>query len=227
MTSSMSAKSWPRMAASVRSWMSITHSGTSGACTAMSRAISSRPNSERISDTTVELRVARAIVRWNFRSSWRKRSSCSRKSSSAASSRLRSIVSCIAAKSSSLACTAASWATRGSSSRRASSTPATSPTRISERVRSSSRGTSSLATKMPPLWPRSTSSTPASARTFTASRSVGLLMRMREASSRSEGRRSPTCRSPDLIRSAICSTASSKVRRVATGTNSRSKPARA
>ena len=67
--------------------------------------------------------MARASARWNFRSSWRKRSSWRRKSSLAASSRWRSIVSAIAAKSSSLACTAASCATRGSSSRRASSTP--------------------------------------------------------------------------------------------------------
>src|SRR5215213_11375904 len=47
---------------------------------------------------------------------------------------------------------------------------------------------------------------------------------MMPASSRSEGRRSPTCRSPALMRSAICSTASSKVRRDETGSNELSKP---
>ena len=190
----------------------------------MSRAISSRRKRLRISWTTVEFRVARAIARWNFRSSWRKRSSCLRKSSSAASSRLRSISAAMTAKSSSLACTAASCATRGSSSRRASSTPATSLTRIAWRLRSRSRGTSSDAMKMPPDWPRRTSSTPASTSVFTASRSVGRLIRMIAASSRSDGRRSPTCRSPALIRSAICSTASSKVRRDETGSNELSKP---
>src|SRR5215213_10677540 len=49
---------------------------------------------------------------------------------------------------------------------------------------------------------------------------------MMPASSRSEGRRSPTCRSPALMRSAICSTASSKVRRDETGSNELSKPIR-
>jgi hypothetical protein len=78
---------------------------------------------------------------------------------------------------------------------------------------------------MPPDWPRRTSSTPASTSVFTASRSVGLLIRMSAASSRSDGRRSPVCRSPDLIRSAICSTASSNVRRDETGSNELSKPA--
>src|SRR5215208_3059896 len=77
---------------------------------------------------------------------------------------------------------------------------------------------------MPPDWPRRTSSTPASTSVLTASRSVGRLIRMMPASSRSDGRRSPTCRSPDLIRSAICSTASSKVRRDETGSNELSKP---
>ena len=75
-TWSISGKSAARIAASVRSWISITQLGTSGACTAMSRAISSRRKRLRMSCTTVELRVARAIARWNFRSSWRNRSSC-------------------------------------------------------------------------------------------------------------------------------------------------------
>ena len=66
-----------------------------------------------------------------------------------ASARLRSISAAIAAKSSSLACTAASCATRGSSRRRASSTPATSLTRIAWRLRSRSRGTSSDAHEDP------------------------------------------------------------------------------
>src|SRR5688572_27134051 len=47
---------------------------------------------------------------------------------------------------------------------------------------------------------------------------------MIDASSRSDGRRSPTCKSPALIRSAICSTASSKVRRDETGSNELCKP---
>src|SRR5829696_1151346 len=183
----------------------------------MSRAISRRRKRLRISCTTVELRVARAIARWNLRS-------FSRKSSAFASARLRSISADIAAKSSSLACTAASWATRGSSRRRASSTPATSLTRIAWRLLSRSRGTSSDATKMPPDCPRRTARTPASARTFTASRRVGRLIRIWAASSRSDGSRSPTCRSPALMRSAICSTASSKVRRDETASNELSKP---
>jgi hypothetical protein len=188
----------------------------------MSRAISSRRKTWRISETIVELPVARAMTRWNLRSSWRKRSSWRRKSAFAASSRLRSIVARIAWKSASLACAAASSATRGSSRRRASSTPATSETRISQLVRSRSRGTSSERTKIPPLWPRRTSSTPASASTLTASRSVGRLIRICAASSRSDGSRSPTWRSPVFTFSAICSTASSKVWRVATGSNARS-----
>ena len=126
------SKSADRIASSVRSWMSIVHSGIVGACIAMSRASSSRRKSERISETTVELPVERAMPRWNARSSWRKRSSCRRKSGFPASSAWRSIVFCIAANCSSFACTAASCATRGSSSRRASSTPATSPTRTSQ-----------------------------------------------------------------------------------------------
>ena len=72
---SMAGSRRDRIADSVRSWMSITQSGTGGACMAMSRAISSRLNRLRISETTVELRVACAIARWNLRSSWRKRSS--------------------------------------------------------------------------------------------------------------------------------------------------------
>src|ERR671918_206187 len=206
-------------AARVRSWMSIVQSGTGGACIAMSRAISSWRSMVRIRPTIVALRVARASARWNLRSSWRKRSSWLRKSSLAASSRWRSIVRAIAAKSSSVAWTAASWATRGSSRRRASSTPAISPKRISWRLRSSSRGISSDATKIPPDCPRRTSSTPASVRTLIASRRVGRLIRIWAASSRSDGSRSPVCRSPALIFSAICSTASSNVRRVATGSN--------
>ena len=55
--------------------MSIVQSGTSGACIAMSRAISSWRSSVRIRPTIVELRVARASARWNFRSSCRNRSS--------------------------------------------------------------------------------------------------------------------------------------------------------
>ena len=45
------------------------------------------------------------------------------------------------------------------------------------------------------------------------------------ASSRSDGSRSPMCRSPDLIFSAICSTASSNVLREDTASKVRSKPA--
>src|ERR671915_95349 len=189
MTSSISGKSAARTAARVRSWMSIVQSGTSGACIAMSRAISSWRSMVRIRPTIVALRVARARARWNLRSSCRKRSSWLRKSSLAASSRWRSIVRAIAAKSSSVAWTAASWATRGSSRRRASSTPAISPKRISWRLRSSSRGISSDATKIPPDCPRRTSSTPASVSALIASRRVGRL----------HGARDPLLLAPPLV----------------------------
>ena len=55
--------------------------------------------------------------------------------------------------------------------------------------------------------------------TRTASRSVGRLICIAAASSRSEGRRSPSASSPTRMRSAICSTAPSNVRRGPTGAN--------
>ena len=70
---------------------------------------------------------------------------------------------------------------------------------------------------MPPAEPARTASTPASASTRTASRSVARLICIAAASSRSEGRRSPGASSPRRMRSAICSTAPSKVRRGPTG----------
>src|SRR3954470_21733077 len=132
---------------------------------------------------------------------------------------IASIVRWSAAKSSSVARTAASWATRGSSSRRASSTEATSPTRIDERWRTSSTGTTSEATNMPPPGPRRTASRPASTSTLTASRNVGRLISIWGASARSPGSLSPTRSWPWRTFSAICSAASSKVRRVRTGSN--------
>src|SRR3954451_7731973 len=124
-----------------------------------------------------------------------------------------------AAKSSSVARTAASWATRGSSRRRASSTQATSPRRILERWRTSSTGTTSVATNIPPPGPRRTVSRPASTSTAIASRSVGRLISICAASARSPGSLSPTRSSPARTFSAICSAASSNVRRVRTGSN--------
>src|SRR4051794_12610832 len=124
-----------------------------------------------------------------------------------------------AAKSSSLARTAASWATRGSSRRRASSTEATSPRRMLERWRTSSTGTTSVATNIPPPGPRRTVSSPASTSTAIASRSVGRLISICAASARSPGSLSPTRSSPARTFSAICSAASSNVRRVRTGSN--------
>ena len=79
-------------------------------------------------------------------------------------------------------------------------------------------GRSSEATEVPPLGPRRTLSTPASASTLTASRTVGRLICIAAASSRSEGSRSPSPSSPSRMRSAICSTAPSNVRRGPTGT---------
>ena len=66
-----SIRSWSdeRIAASVRSWMSMTQSGIGGSCTAMSRAISRRRSRLRISETIVVLPVARAMRRWNWVSS--------------------------------------------------------------------------------------------------------------------------------------------------------------
>src|SRR4051812_28890887 len=124
-----------------------------------------------------------------------------------------------AAKSASSARAAASWATRGSSSRRASSTEATSPTRIDERWRTSSTGTTSEATNMPPPGPRRTARRPASTSTLTASRKVGRLISIWVASARSPGSLSPTRSWPWRTFSAICSAASSRVRRVRTGSN--------
>ncbi len=114
---------------------------------------------------------------------------------------------------------AASCATRGSSTRRASSTWATSWMRMSRREATSSGGTISVAMNMPPPAPRRTSISPESTRTLIASRSVGREISICSASARSDGRRSPTASSPSLTFSAICPTASSKVRRVWTGVN--------
>src|SRR3954453_23617 len=72
---------------------------------------------------------------------------------------------------------------------------------------------------MPPPGPRRTASSPASTSTLTASRSVGRLISICVASARSPGSLSPRRSSPWRTFSAICSAASSKVRRVRTGSN--------
>ena len=77
-------------------------------------------------------------------------------------------------------------------------------------LRQSRSGTSSLITTAPlvPAW-----RTPASTSTRSASRTVGRLMRICAARSRSEGSRSPLCKSPARSASRTCPTASSAVRR--------------
>ena len=65
---------------------------------------------------------------------------------------------------------------------------------------------------------------PPLASTFTASRSVGRLIRIASASWRSLGSRSPSARSPWRIRCAICSTAPSKARLGPIGSNSTALP---
>src|SRR3954462_15532078 len=72
---------------------------------------------------------------------------------------------------------------------------------------------------MPPPGPRRTASRPASTSTLTASRKVGRLISIWVASARSQGSLSPTRSWPWRTFSAICSAASSKVRRVRTGSN--------
>ena len=152
-----------------------------------------------MSATTVELRVARAIARWNLRSSWRKRSSWRRKSSLGGELALaldRAAASRRSRRRWRAPPRAAPRAARAGGAPRARPRPRS--TRISWRERTARAGPAREPTKMPPDWPRRTSSTPASASALIASRRVGRLIRIWAASSRSEGRRSPMCRSPRL-----------------------------
>ena len=179
-----------------------------------------------MSCTTVELRVARAIARWNLRSSWRNRSSFSRKSSALASARLRSIsrghrgevlLACV--HRGELRHARLEQAARlEHSGHLAHANRLAAPEQIARNQLGRHEDPAGLA--------------PAHLEHSRLGQHLHRLAQRRAADAHhapparartAAGR--PMCRSPALIRSAICSTASSKVRRDETGSNELSKPA--